>query len=121
MTIHDTHGPVAAARQDSGISTGTFLLLLAWPLVVAAAAVAWVTKDVDTRIADGLAERPAIAVLDTTAFVRDTTPSGDGDRDLVAALARADAATKTLTDAGFVVLNSQAVAGHPPAVAVPTR
>lgn len=102
-------------------SSSSLLLAVVWPILAAALGSVITYRVVRAEIADSVAQRPPIAVINEGDFVRAQGNVRDPDAAIKKGLAAAEEARDTLTKAGYVVLHARAVAGAPDDYVVPAN
>lgn len=93
-------------------SLGGFVFLVVWPLLVMGAGIYLTESRQSTAMAEAMAERPAVIVLDRLAMVQARL---DADTDLPVSEAQAEVETvlRRLADAGYLVLDARSTLAVP--------
>lgn len=96
----------------------TFIIALAWPIVVGAAGGYWLDQRAAQRIEEATAEMARVAVIDSVAFMQGSAQGGTPNERAAAGLAKARATADRLSEAGYVVLDRNVVVATPESLMV---
>lgn len=119
VTAADAPEQPAAEPARGGLSLGVFAALLAWPIVVFAVGAwlgyGWIRARVLADVEAQLRERPPIAVIAADDYLE---PGKADAASVKRSLAKFVDHARKLSDAGYVVLDRQAVIDAPAQLAV---